>query len=156
MLRKILKRAGLGFLLGIAVGNLMTGLLSGPGLVPQQLLARIGSPQAAFLLQTLLTGVLGAVSFAGTILYEIEGWPLLRTAVVHYLIIELVYLPIGFLLGWFARAEEALVWLAICAAAYLMIFLILSLIYRRQVKELNKLNDQRKQHDATTGNGGTK
>lgn len=156
MLRNILKRAGLGFLLGIAVGNLMTGLMSGPGLVASELLARIGSVHAAFLLQTLLTGLLGAVSFAGTLLYEIEGWPLLRTAVVHYLIIELVYLPIGFFLGWYARAGEALVWLAICAVVYLIIFLILSLIYRRQVKELNEWNDQRKQHDGTTGNGGTK
>ena len=156
MLRITLKRAGLGFLAGVAVGNVMTALMAYPDILPHLLAEKVGSASAAFLLQTLLTGVLGAVSFAGVGFYDVERWPLSLAAVVHYAVIEAVYIPIGFCLGWFERAGEALVWLAICAAVYLIIFFILRLVYRRQVRELNELNDQRKQHDGTTGNGGTK
>ena len=147
MLGKTLKRAGLGFLAGIAVGNVITALLAGPDLVAPALAEGMGSVSAAFLLQTLLSGLLGAVSFAGTGLYAIERWSLALTALVHYLIIEAVYLPIGFLLGWFDGLGEALIWVGICAVAYGVIFLILWAVYRAQVRELNELNEERKQRN---------
>lgn len=148
MLKQILKRAGLGFLIGIAVGNVISALTANPDILSPALVARAGSVSAAFLLETFFTGLLGAVSFAGMSFYDIERWSLLLSAVVHYAVIEAVYLPIGVFLGWFKSARAALVWVGLCAAAYLLIFFILWLIYRSQVKELNELQKQyRKKKD---------
>lgn len=141
---KTLKRAGFGFILGMAVGNLLAALLGGAELFSPHLLAWAGSLPGALLVQTLLSGAVGAAAFAGIGFYDIEGWSLLRTAVVHYLLIEAVYLPIAFALGWVATAAEALVTAGCMAAAYLLIFLILWLIYHAQVRKLNQLNEARK------------
>ena len=127
-----------------------------PDILPHLLVEKAGSASAAFLLQTLFTGVLGAVSIAGVGFYDVERWPLALAAVVHYAVIETVYIPIGFFLGWFGQAREALLWMGMCAVAYLIIFLILRLVYRRQVRELNELNEERKQHKQEKRNGGTK
>ena len=152
MLAKTLKRAGIGFLLGIAVGNVITGLMADSELLAPALVAKAGSLSAAFLLQTLFTGLLGAVAFAGIAFYDIEDWPLLRIAVVHYLLIEAAYLPIGFFLGWFEGWGPALNWVAGCALAYAVVFLIMCIVYRVRVRELNEWNEQRKQeHRKTIG-----
>ena len=156
LLRTILKRAGLGFLAGVTVGNVITALTAGSGIVSAALLERAGSMSAAFLLQTLFNGIIGAASFAGTGFYDIEGWPLALAAVVHYAVIEAVYIPVGCFLDWFGSARDALIWVGLCAAAYLIIFLILWLIYRRQVRELNELNEERKQRSKQEEIGGTK
>lgn len=152
MLRKTLKRAGFGFLLGIAIGNFMAVLFF-PGIVSASLLEKAGSLRAAFLWQSLLSGLFGAASFAGTSLYEIESWSLLRTAIVHYLIIEVVYLPLAFTLGWIATATEALIFTLAGAVAYLIIFLILWAIYRAQVRKLDEFhrNQQGTQTNNDTG-----
>ena len=144
MLAKTLKRAGLGFFVGVTVGNVITALAAQPNLLSPALVARMGGETAAFLLTTLFTGMLGAVSFAGISFYDIESWSLLRTAVVHYAVIEACYIPMGFFLGWFERWGEALIWMGICAVSYLIVFLILCAVYRAQVRELNELNEKRK------------
>ena len=145
MLVKTLKRAGFGFFLGVAIGNLISALSGWPdSIVTGSLLERAGGLSAAVLWQTLLSGVLGAVSFGGVSFYDIESWPLLRIAIVHYLVIEAAYMPIAFALGWVTAAKEALLWALYSAGAYLIIFLIMCAIYRAQVKELNELNAKRK------------
>ena len=146
ILEKTLKRAALGFFIGVFVGNVLSALSGWPdAVVTDKLLGMCGGLAPALLVHTLLSGALGAVSFAGMSLYDVEGWSLLRIAVAHYLIIEAAYLPIGSALGWFAEARAALVWMLCCAAVYLVIFLILWALYRRQVRELNRLNEQRKE-----------
>ena len=154
MLGKTLKQIGLGFLAGIAVGNVITALAAGPDLVASALAERLGSVQAAFLLQTLFCGLLGAVSFAGTRYYAIERWSLALSALIHYLTIEAVYIPMGFFLGWFGGLGEVLTWMSICAAAYVVVFLILWAVYRYQVRELNELNEERKQRNIQKQIGG--
>jgi hypothetical protein len=154
MLGKTLKQTGLGFLAGIAVGNVITALTAAPDLVAPTLAERLGSVQGAFLVQTLFCGLLGAVSFAGTRYYAIERWSLALSALVHYLTIEAVYVPMGFFLGWFDGPGDALTWMGICAAAYAVVFLILWTVYHAQVRELNKLNDERKQREQKTKIGG--
>lgn len=155
MLAKTLKRAGLGFLLGILVGNLISIFSGWPdALVTEMLLQKAGGLCAAFLWQTVLSGVLGAVSFAGMSLYEIESWSLLRIAVVHYLLIEAVYTPVAFALGWRDSLSGMLLWLLFSAVVYLIIFLIMCAVYRRQVQELNALNEQRKRRITEQKTGG--
>ena len=144
MFQKTLKRAGFGFLLGMAVGNLIAAATGHPGIVSPALLERAGGLSGALLWQTLLSGVIGGAAWAGISLYEIERWSLLRAVAVHYASIMAVFLPVGFFLGWLGQAFDVLLMAAIMAAAHFLIFLIMCAIYRAQVRELNALNEQRK------------
>ena len=97
MKKKLLIRCGVGFLLGVAMMLLIPALFNrGPdGTVnycSDELLARVGgSPAAAMAVSLLLYGLYGACCMGGTLLYEIERWPLALATAVHYLIIALGY-----------------------------------------------------------------
>ena len=150
MLVRTLKRAGFGFLLGMAVGNLIAALTGHPNIVSPALLERAGSLSAALLWQTLLSGLIGAAGMGGVSLYEIEAWPLLRTALTHYVIYIVAFAFCSLALGWCERPAELLVMAAIMAAVHFAIFLIMCARYRAQVRELNEMQT-RFQHEPTEG-----
>lgn len=145
MKMKLLKLAAFGFVLGMAVGNLIaiisTTLISGETIVfSDALLAKAGSPAAALTLQTLFSGVLGAIAMGGVILYDVESLGLLATAALHYAIIMAAYFPIAINLGWIdVTFTYIAVMTLIMAAAYAVIWLIMYARYRAEVRELNQL-----------------
>ena len=140
MRRNILVRAGIGFLAGMAVGILISWMTSGGGpIVTGKASALFGSAPLAVVMMLLLSGLLGAVSMAGTATYEIECWPVALSAAVHYLMIAAVYTPIALLLGWVERPAELAVMLGIMLAVYLVIFVIMYFRYRAEVRKLNEL-----------------
>ena len=145
MLEKTLKLMGIGFLLGMAIGDfitIITSLASGSELLffTDLLLERVGSEALALLVQTVLSGVYGALCWAGIMFDEIESWGLLKAAVLHYLIIVLGFLPFAGYLGWTSfDPVECLTRAGIQALAYAIIFLIMDARYRREVEQLNEL-----------------
>ena len=141
MLMNTLKRAVSGFVLGMAVGNLIAALTGQPDIFSPALLTKAGSLSTALLLQTLLSGVIGGVAWAGISLYDLERWPLLQADAVHFGLILLAFLPIARFLGWLDTPASLLLTIAIMAVAHLCIFLIMCAYYRAQVREMNRLQE---------------
>ena len=141
MLARIFKRAGLGFLLGMAMGNIIAYITSsGSGLpVAPQLIEVVGSEAGALLMQTILSGFIGAAGFGGMLFYEIEEWCMLRTMATHFALISAVYLTVSRVLFWISSLTELLVMEGIMLAAYLIVWIIMCAVYRSQVNELNEL-----------------
>ena len=143
MLIKTLKRAGIGFLLGMAVGNFIafiTAFTSSGGEVhfmAEKLIEHCGGEAMAFLMQTLLSGLIGLSGFAGMTLYELEEWSMAAAAGTHFVIIMLIFLPSGYLLYWFTSWEDMLFMGIVMAVAYIIVWLIMCAVYKAQVKELN-------------------
>ena len=147
MRKKILIRCGLGFLLGMVAITLISVLFirGEDGTVyfySEALLARVGSPAAAALLQMLLCGVYGALCMGGTILYDIERWPLALATAVHYLLIALGYLLPALLLGWYLTPKLLLLVEGMMTVGFFLIWLIMFLLYRAEVRSLNELRAQ--------------
>ena len=151
MIRRTLKRAGLGLLLGMAVGNIIAALTGHDNIVAPSLMGWAGSLPRAFLIQTLLSGLIGAAAMAGVGLYEIDRWPLLLIDLTHYASYMVVFLPVSRLLGWWETPLEGLIMAGVLLVTHFMIFLIMCWIYRAQVKELNQLNKERKHNKNDTG-----
>lgn len=144
MLKRILKRAGIGFLLGALIGNLITAVigLGDPGAflpVSQKLLMKAGSLPCALLLQSLFSGLYGAVCFAGAVLYDVEELPLAAASALHCAIVIVFYFPVAILLGWVSRIEEILLMTGVLLVCYFLTWLIMNAIYKAQVKKLNEL-----------------
>ena len=144
MLKKTLKFAGIGFLIGIVVGygiSILTGADNPDVFIPvsDKLLSFAGSIPMAFVLQGLLSGIYGAICFGGMIFYEIERWPLALATGVHCALIVLTYIPLAFFLGWLNSTIEMLIVAGIQIVVFFMIWLIMWSIYRKQVKELNEM-----------------
>ncbi|MBO4898150.1 MAG: DUF3021 domain-containing protein [Clostridia bacterium] len=147
MIKKALKLSGFGFLLGIVICNIIVALCSfaetGEILAFPPLLAeRTGGQMSAYILQLLLAGLDGAVCMGTVVFYDIEKWPLLLSTVLHYLAVMLIYIPVSIILCWITGVKEMLIVTGIMTAAYFVIWVIMYSIYKKQVKELNRLQKE--------------
>lgn len=150
MRKSIILRAAVGFVLGMAM-FLVICLLFNRGAddtvyyCTDTLLSRVGSGTASMLLSLLACGLFGAACMAGTVFYEIEHWPLAKATAVHYAVVALGYLLPALGLGWDLTPRMLLVIEGMMTAGFFLIWLIMYLRFKAQVRELNELN--RKKHD---------
>lgn len=143
MRERLFKLAAIGFPLGVAIGVFLLlvpfgGTEGAPRLASEALVRRIGSERGAFLVQMLLSGLLGSISMAGSLCYEIESWSMVRSALTHWALIMAAYFVIALFCGWLhPEPVELLLMAGIMSAAYLLIFLIMYIRCRKEAKELN-------------------
>ncbi|MCR4644194.1 MAG: DUF3021 domain-containing protein [Oscillospiraceae bacterium] len=151
MLKLTLNRAVRGLILGMALCNVIAFLISsaaGDGsILSHEFVRAMGSEPLALLVQTLLTGVYGAVCFAGMSFYDIEHWSMLRSALVHYTICILTYIPLSLFLRWVDSLGFLMILLAMETVAYVIVWFCISLSYRIEVGKLNdSLQAKKTQH----------
>ena len=137
---KFFIRAGIGFVLGIAVCDIIAIFTCDPLPAAQSLIDSMGSLRAAMLLQSLLSGLYGAICMGTTILYEVERLPLALASLLHCMCVILPGIPLALLLGWCEGAVDLLIRVGIQLAVYFFIWLIMWLNYRREIKKMNELN----------------
>ena len=146
MKKKLLIRAAIGFLFGIAMMLVVPVLINGGPIArvvySDALLARTGSPAAATLLTLLVMGLFGSFCFAGTLFYEIERWPLALATAAHYLSMSLGYLIPAKLLSWGMPPKLLLSIEGVMTLGFFLVWLIMYLRYKSEVKELNELQKQ--------------
>ena len=143
-MKRILKLAALGFLLGIFVCSIMTLIGSNPLPASQELVDKIGSLKAAMALQLALSGVYGALCMGSVVLYDEDRLPLLLASVIHCVICIGPFIPLALVLRWCVSICDVLTMSAFQFVAYLIVWLIMFIIYRKQTKELNEINDNQK------------
>ena len=145
MLKKTLKMAGIGFLIGVVIGDLITILTGnsdtgGVTFASSQLLDMAGgSGTTAMLLQSLFSGLYGAVCFAGMSFYEIERMPLALATALHCATIILLFIPIALFLGWVSNIVTLLIISGMQLVGFFIIWLIMYFGYKKQIRELNEM-----------------
>ena len=147
MVAAILKRAAIGFVMGMVVGVLIVvakGFYNGGALVlPANLLAMTGSESGALLAQMLVSGAFGAIPMVGTVLYELDSWGLLKQAIVHFVSYTPIYVVLGTAMGWFEPTPVTIgVIVGFFAIGHTIIWLIMYLRYRAEVEQLDILLEQ--------------
>ena len=153
MKKKVFKLALIGFFLGMLIGNLISYLscdksAQPPVIVSPVLVERTGSVRAAMIVNTLLSGLLGAAAWAGVIFHdpEVFDWGLTKAAVFHFLLIMAFNIPIALYCGWCPPDPVSiLIWTGIMALSYFIVWLIMFLIYRKKTAELNELMKNNKE-----------
>lgn len=106
MKKKIVLRSLLGFPIGIAIGYLITILISlvwangyySP-CVPE-LISAMGNEINAVVFQALLCGLVGAGFAASSVIWEIENWSLVRQTGIYFMIISVIMLPVAYFAYW--------------------------------------------------------
>ena len=147
MKKKILKLALTGFILGMIIGNLISYLTCDKSAEPlviisPVLIRRSGSVTAAMIVNTLLSGLLGAAGMAGVIFHDPNefDWGMTKAAICHFLLIMVFNIPIALYCGWCPPDPVSiLIWTGIMAVSYFIVWLIMFLIYRKETAELNEL-----------------
>ena len=145
MMETMVRRSALGFLVGMPIGMAILVALSlvqtgGATLFTDALLVRCGNEAAALVVQTLLSGALGAVGMGATVAYDVERWGLLRAGLTHYGLYMAVLLPVAGLLGWVAwDVGEVAFLVGVTSLVQLAITWIMAVRCRAEVEELNVL-----------------
>ena len=148
MKKKLMIRAAVGFLFGIAAMYLVPSLINrtpiGRLIYTDELLTFAGSPEAAVALTILVMGLFGSLCLGGTLFYEIENWSLAKATAAHYLSISLGYLIPNWVLCWNMPLKLFLVIEVFMTVGFFLVWLTMYLYYRRRVRKLNDLLYERK------------
>jgi Protein of unknown function (DUF3021). len=150
MKKKILIMGLWGFPLGVFIGYMITVIISlaiadghfyptAPGLAEQ-----CGSEINAVTLQFLLAGVLGSACAAGSGVWLIESWSLLKQTVVHFLILSISMLPIAYFSYWMEHTLLGIItYFGMFIGLYVVIWISQYLALRHRIKKINaKISEQ--------------
>ena len=106
MKKKVILRGIFGFPLGLAIGYLITIVISlvfAEGYyapcVPA-MAAAMGNEINAVMLQAFLCGLLGMGSAASSVIWEIEHWSIVKQTGIYFLILAGLMMPIAYLTHW--------------------------------------------------------
>lgn len=140
------KRA-LGFgLLGVPIGiaisttiSLATSLIAGSyAPTAPALIDLMGGVMGAALFQYLASAALGFICGFGSAIWAVERWSLLRKTIVHFLLLTFTLLPISIACRWVnPDFISVLIYFALFAAIYLIIWIVQYLIIRRKISKMN-------------------
>ncbi|MCR5509314.1 MAG: DUF3021 domain-containing protein [Lachnospiraceae bacterium] len=100
------------------------------------------SGNAALILHLLISGLFGAISMGGSVVYEIESWSLLKATLSHYFACMSAFTVSSLLLGWFPDLSGFAVMLLIMTVLYACIWIGESVYWKRTINRINEqLND---------------
>ena len=106
MKKKMIQRGLLGFPLGIAIGFVITVIISmciGDGSfypVTPELIDTMKNELNAVILQTILCGILGTGFAMASVIWEIDSWSLAKQSGIYFSIACVTMFPIAYITNW--------------------------------------------------------
>lgn len=106
MKNRLIKRGFLGVPIGIAVGFVITVIISiciGDGLfypITLELITKIGNELNAVILQTVLCGIIDSTFAMASVIWEIDSWSLTKQSGIYFTISCVVMFPIAYISHW--------------------------------------------------------
>lgn len=144
-INKIIKRAVMGFIYGIFIGQtilILESLMVGDGnfyAVSTYLVNHTSTKIAAVIVQYFITGIIGLCFAATTVIFEMDSWSIIAQTALHFVINSIVMYVSGFLCGWFPHTlGSTLIWFGVFVVVYIIIWICFTMYYRKKIKEINK------------------
>lgn len=151
MKKKALLRGALGVPLGMALGYLITIVISlgwGQGryvACMPELTALAGSEAGAVAIQAVLCGVLGAVFAVCSLIWEMERWSLFKQSAVYFSATALAMLPVAWVCGWMEHSASGVAGYAgVFAGIFAGVWVVQYLLWRAKIRCLNQRMRQEK------------
>ncbi len=145
MFKEIIKRAVLGFMIGVFVGEtilILESAMAGDGnfyAVSAYLASHTQTKLGAVIVQYLITGLLGLTFAAGSIIFELDNWSLLLQTIVHFAVTSVIMYLSGFFCGWFPHnVSSTLIWFAMFIVIYIIFWVSFYNYYKKRTREINE------------------
>ena len=143
-INKIIKRAILGFIYGVFIGQtilILESLMAGDGnfyAVSTYLVKHTSTRIAAVIAQYFITGIIGLCFASTTVIFEMDNWSIIAQTALHFVINSIVMYVSGFLCGWFPHTVgSTLIWFGVFIVVYVIIWICFTAYYRKKTKEIN-------------------
>ena len=144
MKKKLIGRGVIGFPVGIAIGYVITVIISiciGDGFfypVTPELVNKMGSELNAILIQTGLSGIMGTGFAMASVIWEIDSWSLAKQSGIYFSIACVTMFPIAYITNWMKHnAIGILSYVGIFVAIFVITWLVQYFVWKRKVKRMN-------------------
>ena len=144
MKKKVILRGLFGLPVGIAIGFVITLLISiciGDGAfypVTPELIQPTGNQLNAVILQTILCAILGGGFAMASVIWEIDSWSLAKQSGVYFLVISVVMLPIAYFANWMKHSiAGVLSYVGIFVMIFAAVWISQYLLWKRRIKKMN-------------------
>ena len=144
MKKKVILRGLFGLPVGIAIGFVITLLISiciGDGSfypVTPELIQTTGIELNAVVLQTILCAILGVGFAMASVIWGIDSWSLAKQSGVYFLVISVVMLPIAYFANWTKHSiAGVLSYVGIFVMIFAAVWISQYLLWKRRVKKMN-------------------
>lgn len=144
MKRKIILRGLFGLPMGIAIGFVITLIISacfGNGSfypVTPELIDTVGNELNAVILQTILCAIMGAGFAAASVIWELDSWSLAKQSGIYFLIISVIMLPIAYVTNWMKHSVVGFIsYAGIFVAIFVAVWISQYLSWKRKIKKMN-------------------
>ena len=144
MKKKIMKRIWIGLPVGIAMGCIITLIISaciGDGTfysVAPEFAEKMGNELNAVILQTILCGVIGVGFAAASVIWELDSWSLAKQSGVYFLVIGIILLPIAYVTNWMQHTVVGfLSYIGIFVGIFVAVWLSQYLCWKQRIKKMN-------------------
>lgn len=144
MKKKVILRGLFGLPVGIAIGFVITLLISiciGDGAfypVTPELIQMMGNQLNAVILQTILCAILGVGFAMASVIWEIDSWSLAKQSGVYFLVISVVMLPIAYFANWMKHSIAGILsYVGIFVMFFAAVWISQYLLWKRRIKKMN-------------------
>lgn len=145
MLKKVLLRCLFGAPIGLAIGTVITIIISltvGDGVyyaVVPELIADCGSEINAVVFQSVLSLIYGAAWAGASVIWENERWSILKQTVIHLIICSAATFPIAYFARWMPHnANGVLLYFGIFVVIYIVIWFSQYSSMKKKVQQINE------------------
>jgi len=144
MSKKMIKRFLFGFPLGIAIGFIITIIISCcfedgsfyP--VTSELTEAMGNELNAVILQTVLCGIMGSCFAMASLIWEFDSWNFSKRSGVYFAVACVVMLPIAYITNWMKHdVFGVLSYAGIFVALFLVVWLVQYFVWKAKVRRIN-------------------
>ncbi|MGN0651141.1 MAG: DUF3021 domain-containing protein [Oscillospiraceae bacterium] len=144
MRKKVFERTVPGFFIGIAIGQIISVLISlieGSGeflICVPEFTELIGNEAAAAAIQTLLCGVMGIGYAAASLIWESEKLNIAAQTGICFGIYAVTLLPIAYFTNWMEHSLLGVLgYIGIFAASFVVVWLNQYFLLKRKIKAIN-------------------
>ena len=145
MKKKMIQRGLLGFPLGIAIGFVITVIISmciGDGSfypVTPELIDTMKNELNAVILQTILCGILGTGFAMASVIWEIDSWSLAKQSGIYFAIACVIMFPISYFANWMPHSTAGILsYVGIFVAIFLAAWVTQYSVWKRKIKKMNE------------------
>ena len=145
MKKKLIGRGLIGFPVGIAIGYVITVIISiciGDGFfhpVNPELVNKMGSELNAILIQTGLSGIMGTGFAMASVIWEIDSWSLAKQSGIYFAIACVIMFPISYFANWMPHSTAGILsYVGIFVAIFLAAWVAQYSVWKRKIKKMNE------------------
>ncbi|MBQ8567660.1 MAG: DUF3021 domain-containing protein [Oscillospiraceae bacterium] len=145
MKNKIIKRAVMGFFIGIAIGQMicvLISLMSGNGqfiICTPEFTELIGNEAAAAAIQTLLCAVMGSGYSAASVIWESDNLSIAAQSGICFAIYAVFLLPVAYFTNWMEHSVSGVLgYIGIFAASFVFVWVIQYFSWKKKLNAINQ------------------